>query len=801
MTQIRIKNRPKKFQRRSESSANPHSRTFLTIRLSWLLILRGELLTKSLIFGVDGLNSGRCVPAVVTKDEIFVFGAYRLDVRERRLWRENAIVSLSPKTFDLLVIMLQGAGRLLEKDYLIRSVWPDSFVQDANLGVHIATIRKILGKTADVEQFIETVPKVGYRFVVPVSCPPDLQTPPAEIPAKNNSWPNSEREQLPSEPFSAPSTTAPAPTLKRERHWPFWLLSVPFVIVCVTLLLALRFSPERKRSIAEKPATTRPLTSTPGLFLQPAFSPDGQELAYTWSAQKTTHQSIYLQHVQSEDRRILLDTGSDDYSPAWSPSGSEIAFLHSSGNDQSLKVLIVEKQNPLHRREIATICDASDAFRNTPTLSWSSDGHTLVTTDCDARNQSPALTLISIGTGRKRRLTHPPPRTVDDQAAFSPDGALIAFRRSQGDSDDEIYLVPSDGGPEQKLTSRSNPIDGLAWSADGKRIVFSSGRATSLGSIWSLPLSGGQPVSVTTPLTHTSSPTVSPVTDRVAYVNSPNNVSVWRIPMNERRNAEPFVTTNFFDSSAVYSPDGTYVAFRSDRTGANEIWICRSDGSEPKRITHFDGPMTGSPRWSLDGRSLAFDSRVRGRADIYVVNLDNYEPMRITDSAATNSDNVVPAWSHDGRAVYYSSDRTGDWQIWRHSLDTSTDAQITTSGGFNGMEDVDGKSLLYVGDMGRTEIRRLSFRQNSNTPLASFGPGLWHAWTVSRDGLLYLRRSPSSMSTALMRVDLRSGKTQTLGEAAQAVNDSISLSPDGRSVLFARRSSINSSIMILDGWQ
>ena len=132
---------------------------------------------------------------MVTKDEIFVFGGYRLDVRERRLWRGSAIVSLSPKTFDLLVVMLQGAGRLLEKDYLIRSVWPDSFVQDANLSVHIATIRRILGKTADVEQFIETVPKVGYRFVVPVSCPPELEASAAEIRAENA--PDPDRKQLP----------------------------------------------------------------------------------------------------------------------------------------------------------------------------------------------------------------------------------------------------------------------------------------------------------------------------------------------------------------------------------------------------------------------------------------------------------------------------------------------------------------------------------------------------------------------------------------------------------------------------
>jgi Tol biopolymer transport system component/DNA-binding winged helix-turn-helix (wHTH) protein len=733
--------------------------------------------------------------SVVTKDEIFVFGEYRLDARERRVWRGNAVVPLSPKTFDLLVVMLQGAGRLLEKDYLIRSVWPDSFVQDANLSVHIANLRKTLGKTSGIEQFIETVPKVGYRFVVPVSRLLDSESlAPLSAEAKEPLQPNMVRP-------ASPVVTVSSQTSKRDgRNSRVLLLSALFAIVCVICLLAIRFSTGRKEGSAENVTSTRPLTSMPGLFLQPAFSSDGQELAYTWRSNTDSHQSIYLQHVASDDRRILIDTGRDDYSPSWSPGGSEIAFLHSLGDDQPLEILIVKKENPALRRTVATICGANDVFRNAPTLSWSPDARTLVTTDCGGNGESPSLTLISVATGQKRRLSHAPPRTVDDQAAFSPDGTLIAFRRSQGDSSDEIYLVPAAGGPERKLTSRSNPVDGLAWSSDGKRIIFSSGRATSLGNIWSLPLSGGAPTAVTTPLTHTSSPTVSPVGHRMAYVDSPNNVSVWRLPIETHRDAEPFITSNFFDSSAVYSPDGAYVAFRSDRSGANEIWVCRSDGSEPKRITHFDGPMTGSPRWSPDGRSLAFDSRGRGRADIYVVNLDSGESVRITDSVATSSDNVVPSWSHDGRAVYFSSDRTGDWQIWRHALDTGAEVQVTTNGGFDAMEASDGTSLIYVGDRGPTEIRRLSLRRpHDDVPLASLGPGMWHAWTVSRGDLFYLKRS-SSASATLYRLDLRSGKPQALGETAQATNDSISTSPDGRWVLFARRSNTNSSIMIVDGW-
>ena len=768
-------------------------------------------------------------------DEVYTFDEYRLDVRERRVWRGSSLVPMSPKTFDLLVVMVQGAGRLLQKDYLIRSVWPDSFVQDANLSVHISTLRKVLGKSSESQQFIETVPKVGYRLVVPVSRTltfldvdrtvrndPDeaAQVQPAKADSRNEVEIPAEVQPKAASPISAHTGLAQPSLSKRRRLW----LIASSLFLCVVVALIVSLLPARAHRTSIVATSTRPLTGTPGEFLQPSFSPDGQELSYTWRSSTGTHQSVYLQSVLSDERKLLADTGSDDYSPVWSPDGSEIAFLHAPSDVQPLELIIARKDKPSLRRRITTICPANDIFRTSPTLSWSPDGHTLVTTDCPAENGSPSLTLISLKTGQKFPLTHPPSRSWDDQAVFSPDGSQIAFRRSRGDASDEIYLVPATGGQERELTFRSSPVDGLAFSRDGKRIVFSSGQATSLGSIWSLNISGGEPVAVTTPLTHTSSPAIAPEGHRMAYVNSPINVSVWRMAIAEhagthtgaQRGAEPFISSNFFDASAVYSPDGKSIAFRSDRSGANEIWICRSDGTEPRRITHFDGPMTGSPRWSPDGHLLAFDSRVGGHADVYILHLDGGAPTRMTDSAKTNSDNVVPSWSHDGNAIYFSSNRSGSWQIWRHALNANlntgpndgSDIQVTTRGGFNAMETADGRSLIYVANLDHTEIRQLALENHANDrPLASLGAGLWHAWTITRDGLFFVKPSLASSSsssaatTTLFYLDLKSNRLESLGQAEQVVNDSLSASPDGRWVLFARRSNANTSIMILDGWE
>ena len=93
---------------------------------------------------------------------VFEFGGFRLDATERLLWSSDKPVLVTPKVFDLLVLMVEHPGRLLEKDWILHSLWPDTFVEEANLTVNISTLRKALGPGGSA--LIETVPKKGYRF-------------------------------------------------------------------------------------------------------------------------------------------------------------------------------------------------------------------------------------------------------------------------------------------------------------------------------------------------------------------------------------------------------------------------------------------------------------------------------------------------------------------------------------------------------------------------------------------------------------------------------------------------------------
>src|SRR5678815_5652746 len=97
----------------------------------------------------------------IRADEEYEFGSYRLNVNECKLWHGTEEVKLRPKLFALLVIFIEHQGQMLEKEELIRSLWPDSVVEDSNLTVSITELRAALGDGI----YIETVSKRGYRFV------------------------------------------------------------------------------------------------------------------------------------------------------------------------------------------------------------------------------------------------------------------------------------------------------------------------------------------------------------------------------------------------------------------------------------------------------------------------------------------------------------------------------------------------------------------------------------------------------------------------------------------------------------
>src|SRR5215831_15924217 len=99
---------------------------------------------------------------------VYEFGPYRLDSTQHLLFLDSQVIRLAPKAADTLVVLVRNHGQLVEKEKLMKAVWPDTFVEEANLTVHISTLRKIFQNGTHPGLYIETVPRRGYRFVAGV---------------------------------------------------------------------------------------------------------------------------------------------------------------------------------------------------------------------------------------------------------------------------------------------------------------------------------------------------------------------------------------------------------------------------------------------------------------------------------------------------------------------------------------------------------------------------------------------------------------------------------------------------------
>jgi len=106
---------------------------------------------------------------------VYEFDCFRVDSTNRLLLRGSEVVPLTAKTFDLLLVFVESSGRLLEKEEVMRRVWPQSFVEEGNLTRQVSTLRKALGEDPKSHQYIVTVPGHGYKFVAPIK--ENLETP------------------------------------------------------------------------------------------------------------------------------------------------------------------------------------------------------------------------------------------------------------------------------------------------------------------------------------------------------------------------------------------------------------------------------------------------------------------------------------------------------------------------------------------------------------------------------------------------------------------------------------------------
>jgi Tol biopolymer transport system component len=565
--------------------------------------------------------------------------------------------------------------------------------------------------------------------------------------------------------------------------------------------------------------TAVPLTTYPGFQWNPSFSPDGSQIAFSWDGPRQDNHDIYVKVVGTAGAPLRLTTDpAPDYSPAWSPDGRFIAFLRRLSLEKSALLVIPALGGPERKvGEVSGRPREADLYGG-PFLAWAPQGDSLVTSDRDSLTGPDALSLLSIETGEKRKLTFPSPQLFGDSSpAFSADGRTLAFIRSTDYGFGDLYLLPiSKGlkpvGEPQRITFE-NQAASAAWLEDGRGIVYSQFGLLPISKISAPGSSGreGKPQSLTIPYEHTLGLATSRRGGRLAYAHMIFHANLWLLPvplLDVSYNAHnvikpgasgaPFIPSTRNDYMPQFSPDGKRIAFVSDRSGDREIWVCDSDGSNSTQLTSFRGPSVTTPRWSPDSERIAFDSEAEGQSDIWVIGANGGKPLRMTTHPANDGN---PSWSRDGQWIYFDSARTGQQQVWKIPVSGGDAIQVTYDGGFAPLESQDGKFLYYVKSLIDTSLWRMP-REGGEGSKVLDGVNDYLNLAIVQGGVVFV---PTRDTASLQFLSFATNNVRLLANferrLALSYGGGLSVSPDGRWILCTHFEQAGSELMLVENFR
>ena len=591
----------------------------------------------------------------------------------------------------------------------------------------------------------------------------------------------------------------------RPRHR--WRAAAAILAALAVTLAAIAVLRGRRGEPVAPPLSAVALTTLPGVERSPSFSPDGNHVAFAWTAPQKDNSDVYVQQIgQAAPLRLTTDP-LDDYNPAWSPDGRWIAFLRgqppSPTGARSRELRLIPPLGGPERK--LTDVRGQDFFPAGAYLSWSPDSRSLVVTDSPGEGHPDALVVVSLETGEKRRLTNPqPPIFADTSPAVAPDGHSLVFVRRTSWGAGELQLLPlgsgvTAAGELRRLTTADLRADFPAWMPDGEEIVYSA-----KFNLWKLAIAGRTAPSR---IPYVGEDGLMPAISRpspgrearLAYVRSLDDWNFWRI-----ETSAPGVPSSSPPALAIsstkaeyhpeLSPDGRRVAFASNRSGDAEIWISDLDGSNAIQLTSMGGALdTNCPRWSPDGRSIVFASTAEGEFDVYVVPAEGGKPRRLTTHPSVD---VPTSYSRDGKWIYFNSMRSGDYRIWRMPADGGDAVQVTPNESASTFEAPDG-SLYYLSASIVSPVWRLP--PSGGEPVKVLDGVVWFNFCLVGNGAYYIDRHDGQ--TRLQYLDLATGRSTTIAKNLGEVGAWLTASSDGKTILYTRVDSSTDDLMLVENFR
>ncbi|MFN2502577.1 MAG: winged helix-turn-helix domain-containing protein [Pyrinomonadaceae bacterium] len=651
--------------------------------------------------------------------KVFEFAGFRLDATNNILSRDREPVKLTLKAAELLSFLVRNSNRVVSKDEILEAVWPESIVEEANLTVHIAALRKVLAngnweRDGGQAARIETFPKVGYRFV-----------------GRVNEFPHGDSgSSLVSVQAETPSYQDPVNIERKSKARRADIGRTVFMIASAALLIGLAgylLSPWFRGRSKTEPI----ITPVPGLERSAAYavSPNGEYVAHAPNIDGQF--PLIITHLKSGSRLQLIPSGPDAYLDLdYSSDGNWLYFGRRNNSRTTLYKVPILGSTPIKLIDDVGVFFKVSPLNDSVCFTRVSDAETaLIVSKMDGTEQR---TIAS------RSASDP---YSDFSFDWSPDGRMIASVAGG-----RIVLVDVATGKETILAELfpGGLGNGLTWLADGSALIASGSEKAGLPpQLWSIEYPSGAISRITNDLDSYAGASITSDGRTIISARYEDLSRLWILP-SPFDSATPISTTYKHDFIWIrWGADGRIV-FGSNASGQRDVWIMNRDGSDERQITQQAGNNV-MPITSPDGRYLIFASNRAGEGNfnLWRVNIDGNDPRRLTAGQGANQ----PAISPDGRWVYYTSGKLDgppeQRTIWRVSIDGEDEKPIIELPSYGVDVSPDGKSIaLWFNPDPHDESRwKLAiFPAEGGDPIKLFDTprGQRVKWTADGKGIAYV---------------------------------------------------------------
>ena len=593
---------------------------------------------------------------------LYEFGPYRLLPAERLLLRDGEPVSLTPKAFETLVVLVERSGRLVQKEELLNEVWAGTCVEESNVAQNIFALRRILGKDENGKQYIETVPKSGYRFLASVKVVEDcgeellVQHHIRASTVTLSPLPKVALTQSQRTGTSPLATTIKATQFVRQRGWKAVLtvsIMIAVALVGLGIVIARLFLSSPPSSLAITFKLSRLLSGA--RIWSAAISPDGRHVAHV--VESSGQMSIWVRQVATTtDLRVIPPDRDASYlGLTFSRNGDYLYYTKHARGEPFATLYRVPALGGASRK-IATHIDSQ--------VTTSPDGEQIAFV-----RELPGESVLMIaqvdGTGERRLALRQVPDSFSNGPrggpSWSPDGRTIVtgvISLKGGYHGDVIAISVSDGTAKPLTSRRWYQVAQVAWLSDGTGLLTTA-RESSGAQIWHVSYPDGAVRKVTNDLNdyHGVSLTADSRTLVTVQYDRPSTiVFVPEKPTSASHRNTAGMNEGFYGLS--WTPEGELV-YACEASGNLDVWLMQRDGVTAKQLT-TDSQHDSTPSVSPDGRSVVFVSyRGGGIPHIWIMNIDGSNQRQLTNQAFE----ATPSFTPDGLWVVYAVLDSGIWKV------------------------------------------------------------------------------------------------------------------------------------------